>query len=75
MPKKTSVNPYFVDANERRSMIAEEAYYIAERRGFGPAGESSDWLAAERIVDERLTARVPGTLRRGPPRQRKSRVW
>ena len=29
-------------------MIAEEAYYIAERRGFGSEGESGDWLAARR---------------------------
>ena len=65
MPKKTSVNPYFVDVNERRSMIAEEAYYIAERRGFGSEGESGDWLAAEAIVDERLTARAATGARAG----------
>jgi hypothetical protein len=32
-------------------MIAEAAYWIAERRGFAPGHELSDWLAAEREVD------------------------
>ena len=27
--------------------IALAAYYLAERRGFAPGGELSDWLAAE----------------------------
>jgi len=35
----------------RESMIAESAYYRAERRGFAPGGELDDWLAAEREVD------------------------
>ena len=37
----------------RRKMIAEEAFLIAERRGF--RGETiADWLEAEAIVDARL---------------------
>ncbi|MCX8040299.1 MAG: DUF2934 domain-containing protein [Planctomycetota bacterium] len=35
-------------------MIAEAAYFLAERRGFAPGHELADWLAAERTVDERL---------------------
>jgi hypothetical protein len=35
----------------RESMIAEAAYYRAERRGFAPGRELDDWLAAEREID------------------------
>jgi Protein of unknown function (DUF2934) len=38
-------------APERHQTIAEAAYSIAERRGFAPGHELSDWLAAEREVD------------------------
>jgi hypothetical protein len=31
-------------------MIAEAAYYRAERRGFAPGFELEDWLAAEREI-------------------------
>lgn len=31
----------------RRSMIADAAYFRAERRGFEPGHELEDWLAAE----------------------------
>ena len=31
----------------REQMIAEAAYFHAERRGFAPANEMSDWLQAE----------------------------
>ena len=34
-------------AAERRSMIANAAYFRAERRGFEPGHELEDWLAAE----------------------------
>ncbi|GAB0147381.1 hypothetical protein McPS_01210 [Marichromatium sp. PS1] len=45
-------------------MIAEAAYYLAERRGFAPGGAERDWLAAERTIDALLVgARVdPGEL-------------
>lgn len=32
---------------EREQMIAEAAYYRAQRRGFAPGRELDDWLAAE----------------------------
>ncbi|HMD73472.1 MAG TPA: DUF2934 domain-containing protein [Steroidobacteraceae bacterium] len=35
-------------------MIATEAYYLAERRGFAPGHELDDWLEAEFQTDERL---------------------
>lgn len=36
---------------ERRHMIAEAAYYRAERRGFEPGLDEEDWLEAEREID------------------------
>ena len=39
---------------DRYRMIAEAAYFLAERRGFLPGGELQDWLAAELEVDEIL---------------------
>jgi Protein of unknown function (DUF2934) len=42
------------EEDERQQMIAEGAYYRAERRGFRPGGELIDWLAAEQEVDAML---------------------
>jgi hypothetical protein len=39
---------------DRRSMIAKAAYFLAERRHFQPGHEVEDWLAAEAEVDRRL---------------------
>jgi hypothetical protein len=39
------------DEQERWAMIAENAYYRAERRGFLPGYEEEDWLAAEAEID------------------------
>lgn len=38
---------------ERHSMIAEAAYYIAQRRGFEPGHELEDWLCAEREINSK----------------------
>jgi hypothetical protein len=38
----------------RRAMIAEAAYFRAERRGFAAGGEVDDWLAAETEIDSLL---------------------
>ena len=35
------------DENARRALIAQAAYYRAEKRGFAPGRELDDWLAAE----------------------------
>ena len=35
------------DPETKRLMIAETAYYCAEKRGFAPGGELQDWLDAE----------------------------
>ena len=33
------------------SMVAEAAYYRAEKRGFAPGLDLEDWLAAEKEID------------------------
>jgi hypothetical protein len=43
-----------VTPEERRAMIAEKAYLLAEGRGFAPGGETQDWLSAEIEVDALL---------------------
>lgn len=38
--------------SERAGLVAREAYFMAERRGFRVGNDLADWLEAERIVDE-----------------------
>ena len=45
-----------VSAEERWRMVAEAAYYIAQRRGFAAGDATQDWLAAEAEVEARLKA-------------------
>lgn len=40
--------------DEIRRMIAEAAYYRAEKRGFSPGSEEQDWREAEREVRDSL---------------------
>ena len=44
----------FVGPEQRAALIAEAAYFRAERRGFVPGHETGDWLAAEAEVDAKL---------------------
>jgi hypothetical protein len=44
----------FMDPEKRAALIAEAAYFRAEKRGFAPGSEQEDWLAAETEVDSRL---------------------
>jgi hypothetical protein len=44
-------------AAEIYELIAQAAYYRAEKRGFTPGLEADDWLQAETEVMERLRAR------------------
>lgn len=46
----------------RQAMIADAAYFRAEKRGFAPGHELEDWLAAEMEVAnaQQLTAVSPG---------------
>ncbi len=43
-----------IDPDIRRQLVAAEAYFRAERRGFAAGNELEDWVAAERAVDSRL---------------------
>jgi hypothetical protein len=58
--------PSKVSAGQRRQMIAEAAYFRAEKRGFSGGDAAEDWYAAERDVDARLRRleieRVVGAL-------------
>jgi hypothetical protein len=53
-PKAEATFTQFVGPEQRAALIAEAAYYRAERRGFEPGRETEDWLAAEAEVDARL---------------------
>lgn len=44
-----------LDPARCHQMIAEAAYFYAERRGFKPGYELDDWLAAEDQVNALLT--------------------
>jgi hypothetical protein len=44
----------FFGPEQRTALIAEAAYFRAEKRGFAPGCETEDWLAAEAEVDSRL---------------------
>lgn len=43
---------------ERHELIAQAAYFIAQRRGFAPGYEFDDWLQAEAEVEARAQARI-----------------
>ena len=45
----------FADPVRCREMIAQAAYFNAERRGFEPGHELDDWLAAENQINAGLT--------------------
>ena len=53
--KSAATTPVPIDPDQRRAMIAQTAYFLAERRGFAPGYEAEDWLAAESEVDTALT--------------------
>jgi hypothetical protein len=43
-----------IDPEARRQLVAAEAYFLAERRGFAAGNELEDWVTAEMVVDSRL---------------------
>ena len=43
-----------IDPDARRRLVAAEAYFLAERRGFAAGHEVEDWVAAEGVVDSQL---------------------
>jgi len=52
--KATLTMARFVDLERRSALIAEAAFFRAEKRGFAPGNEVQDWLAAEAEVDAKL---------------------
>lgn len=52
--REPAAQPKAWAGEDRYRMIAEAAYFRAERRGFAPGSELFDWLAAEIEVDEIL---------------------
>jgi hypothetical protein len=46
--------PDELDSDRRRQMIAEAAYFRAERRGFNDGDAMRDWCEAEAEIDARL---------------------
>ena len=53
-PTSTAASQTGIDTQHRQRLIADEAYLIAERRGFQGGDPSQDWVEAEKIVDYRL---------------------
>ena len=53
-PTDTSVPRTGIDTEQRQRQITEEAYLIAERRGFQGGSPAQDWAEAERLVDYKL---------------------
>jgi len=52
---QTSVNGSTrIDPAERQQLIAERAYFRAEKRGFAPGGELQDWFEAEAEIEQVL---------------------
>jgi len=49
-----------VTVETRRAMIAQAAYFHAERRGFAPGGEEQDWLKAEAEIAALLEGAAHG---------------
>ena len=55
---ETAIPAPFTGPEQRAALIAEKAYYRAEKRGFHPGHETEDWLAAEAEVDALLLKSV-----------------
>jgi len=56
----TPANPASVPACELEAMIAEAAYYKAEKRAFAPGNELRDWLEAKREIIRMVYGDRPG---------------
>lgn len=55
-PVTVPVQGPMVDPDARQMMIAEAAYYLAQKRGFAPGGELQDWIDAEAQIEACLRA-------------------
>ena len=50
-----STSGSFVTPEQRRQMIEEAAYFLAEHRGFCEGDTQADWFCAESQIDQMLT--------------------
>ena len=57
--RAVGASPQLIDAQTRQELIAQAAYFRAQRRGFVPGHEEEDWYAAETEIDTALNA-APG---------------
>jgi DUF2934 family protein len=60
--RKHSINFKIGDEEAKRRLIADIAYFAAERRGFSPGFELDDWLQAEQEVEASMEAPAPSAL-------------
>lgn len=51
-----------ITPEERFEMIAEAAYYRAQKRGFEGDEHLQDWLEAEKLIDSQLRQSAAGPL-------------
>jgi hypothetical protein len=58
-----------IDAEVRRQLIAEEAYLIAERRGFQGGDAAEDWARAEEQVNHQLIQESIAVKSAAPPKR------
>lgn len=54
-----------ITPEERKRMIAEAAYYRAERRGFATGAEMEDWVQAETEIDRLIQTDASHATRAG----------
>ncbi|MCP4459026.1 MAG: DUF2934 domain-containing protein [Cytophagales bacterium] len=54
VPAESLSSKQSIEADHRRQMIEEAAYYIAEKRQFAGDCSMDDWLEAERTIDNKL---------------------
>lgn len=59
-PRSRAKKAGFVSPEERERLIAEAAYFKAERRGFAEGDTLGDWIAAEAEIDALLDSRGAG---------------
>jgi Protein of unknown function (DUF2934) len=57
--KSQPVVTHFVGPEQRAALIAEAAFFRAEKRGFAPGHDTEDWLLAEAEVDAGLLQKSP----------------
>lgn len=58
LPQPKTTAAVTVSAELRHQMIAEAAYYLAEKRNFQGGDPVNDWLEAEAIIDQALLSGV-----------------